>query len=502
MKIFNAETTRRIDQYTIDNEPISSLALMDRAAGKCADWICRNVSSKKNISILCGSGNNGGDGLVMAYLLSLCNYKVDVFLVHSSTKVSDDTAENLRRLKNQNIANIIKLDSAAALSSALPDTVWVDALFGSGLNRPIEGLAAEVIAAVNKAEGLKVAIDIPSGLYAEDNSKSSDVIFRADYTLTFQFPFLSFLLPESENYIGQWKVLDIGLHTQALASFETCYHITQKADVQSLLHTRKSFSHKGIFGHALIIAGSKGMAGAAVLAARACLRSGVGLCTVHSSGANLNILQTSVPESMCSADAHNEYITQLPDLSPYRAIAIGPGLRQQPATALVLQQLLQQAPCPLVIDADALNLLSVNPLLMEYLPANSILTPHPGEFDRLFGASGNAYSRLQKAMQKAQQYRVYIILKGAYTAIVTPQGVCYFNTTGNAGMATGGSGDVLTGIVVSLLAQAYEPLHACLLGVFLHGLSGDIAAKRLSQEAMLASDIVECLGKAFKRLSE
>ena len=297
------------------------------------------------------------------------------------------------------------------------------------------------------------------------------------------------------------KLPDQNLHPLIQSEIENIFFSVEKSDIASLIPIRNRFAHKGDFGHALLIAGSHGKTGAAVLAARACLRSGTGLLTVHIPACSEIILQTAIPEAMIETDAKQEHITHLESVAKYNAIGIGPGIGCNEKTSEVLLQLFEKANQPLVLDADAINLIARNEQLQRALPANSILTPHPGEFDRLAGISKNAYERLQKACQWTVQYKSYIVLKGANTAICTPDKNCYFNPTGNPGMATAGSGDVLTGIILGLLAQSYSPLNASLAGVFLHGLAGDIAANEKSQESLIASDIIENLGCAFKKIN-
>ena len=282
---------------------------------------------------------------------------------------------------------------------------------------------------------------------------------------------------------------------------EIHYFSVESSDIASIIPQRDTFAHKGTFGHALLIAGSRGKTGAAVLAAKACLRSGAGLLTAHIPACGELILQTAIPEAMIDIDEEQDFITHLEELSKYNSIGIGPGIGCNEKTAGVLLQLFKNATQPLVLDADAINLIAQDKQLQQALPVNSILTPHAGEFDRLAGTSENAYERLKKACQWAVQHQCYIVLKGAYTAICTPNKKCCFNSTGNPGMATAGSGDVLTGIILGLLAQSYSPLNASLAGVFLHGLAGDIAANEKSQESLIASDIIENLGLAFKKIN-
>ncbi|MBC8005821.1 MAG: NAD(P)H-hydrate dehydratase, partial [Verrucomicrobia bacterium] len=384
----------------------------------------------------------------------------------------------------------------------IPSNVLIiDGLYGSGLTRPLAGLAAQIITAINNSKAKVISIDIPSGLLGEDNSENDlSAVIRADYTLTFQFPKISFLFPENHPFTGQWEVLPIGLSADAMD--QTSIHLTYltKEFIVGKIKKRDKFSHKGTFGHALLIAGSYGKMGAAVLAARACLRSGVGLLTAHIPRLGYEIIQISVPEAMTSMDESEVVFTSLPDISVFSAIGIGPGLDKKTATKEALMELLYAKPGKMVLDADALNILAESKSDIGLLSENAILTPHPKEFERLIGTSSNSYERLQLQLQFSAQYKAIVLCKGAHSSITFPDGRVFFNSSGNAGMATGGSGDVLTGIILGLLAQNYSAEDAALIAVYLHGLAGDLAAARLGQQAMIASDIIDQMGKAFMLL--
>ena len=500
MKIVSALQRRLIDTYTIENEPVLSLILMERAANECFRWIVSRFDKSSLVFILVGKGNNGGDGLALARMLAEVDFKVVVLIPISKAPFSPDAQKNISLLQEQKKVSITYVNVVADIPQMPENAVCIDALFGSGLNRPIVGLLADCIHKLNSVEATKIAIDIPSGLSDEQGVVPDSAVFKADYTLTFEFPFLSFFFADNEQYVGEWHLLSIGLHPLAILNTDSTYKFVKEEDIKSLLRPRSKFSHKGTFGHVLLIAGSKGMAGASVLAARACLHSGVGMLTVHGPSINYQVLQTAVPEAMFSVDADENYFSQLPDIQKYSAVAVGPGLGKHIHSVDAFSLLIETCSKPLVIDADGLNILSINKSLLKKLPADTIITPHPGEFDRLAGASESGVERLQKAIEFARKYAIYIVLKGAYTATITPGGLCYFNSTGNPGMATAGSGDVLTGIIVGLLAQKQTPLNACLLGVYIHGLSGDIAARNFSQQALTATSIVENIGNAYKVL--
>ena len=347
-----------------------------------------------------------------------------------------------------------------------------------------------------------VSIDIPSGLMGEDNTGNiPENIIQANFTLTFQFPKLSFFFAENGKYIGVWEVLPIRLHPDGIALTQTDFLFIEKEEIQQIIQKRSRFGHKGSFGHALLIAGSFGKMGAAVLASKACLRAGAGLLTTHIPHFGYSIIQTAVPEAMASVDQHDSIFTEFPDLSQFSAVGVGPGINQKTNTKRALKELIEKSKLPLVIDADALNILAENKTWLEKLPENSILTPHPGEFKRLAGESANAYENIQKQIEFSKKYKVIVVLKGAFTSVSTPDGRLFFNSSGNPGMATAGSGDVLTGIILGLLAQGNSPENAALAGVYLHGLAGDLAAQKNSEYSLVAGDIVKFLGKAFLSLN-
>jgi NAD(P)H-hydrate epimerase len=466
---------------------------MERAATKCFDWIIKNYSSETEFAIFCGVGNNGGDGLVIARLLKQANYKVTVYIVEFSDNYSPDFKTNLERLENVEV-NYLNQDKYRFVLR--PNVVVVDAIFGSGLTRSIDGFITEIVHQINKEE--IVAIDLPSGLFAEDNRENNfDNIVKAKTTLTFQQPKLAMLFPQNYFFVGEWIVLPIGLHQGFIEGLHTTSYVTIITDIKKILKPRAKFSHKGTFGHALLIAGSKGKMGAAILSAKACLRAGVGLLTVHIPTKGLEIMQTALPEAMCRTSDENDFIADVPELSAYNAIGIGPGLGMEKQTQNAFKLLIQNANFPLVIDADALNILSENKTWLAFLPQESILTPHPKEFERLVGKWDSDEERLELLQQFAIKHQVIVVLKGANTSIALPSGNIYFNSTGNVGMATAGSGDVLTGIITSLLAQRYLPSEAAILGVYLHGLAGDIAKENLTEFGIIASDIIDALPKAY-----
>lgn len=485
-KILTVSQTQAADAYTIANEPISSLQLMERASEAFVASILPKLRKNQKIAILCGTGNNGGDGLAVARILQKKGFSIKCFLIKASQTVSADCATNLEKFSKVEI-----IETEAGLPDFSGFDIIIDALFGSGLSRPITGLMSGVISGVNNSNKLVYSIDIPSGLYC-DNLPDSAFIIKSDLTVSFQRPKLVFFFPESGGYVNEWLIAEIGLDEDFIQSRPSDYFILDQG-ISKLAKERQRYSHKGTYGHSLIIAGSYGKMGAAVLSCKACLRSGVGLLTTYVPKSGYEIMQISVPEAMCLTDNQETHVSSLPDLSVYNSVGIGPGIGEEGETQLLLEGLLKQAKQPLVIDADALNILATNKELLKKLPQNTILTPHPKEFERLVGAWNNSIERLEKQKDFSKKYQCIVVLKDAFTSISDMDGKVYFNTSGNAGMATGGSGDVLTGIITGLLAQGYPSIQAALIGVYFHGKAGDDAAKKKGMNALLASDIVDCL---------
>lgn len=503
MKIFTSEQVRQIDKYTIENEPIASIDLMERAAQQITGWLTDHYDQRYSFTVFSGPGNNGGDGLAVARMLLQQFYSVTIYMIRISEQLSPDAKINYDRLKKMDNIEIINIRDHDQMPVLSENEIIVDAIFGSGLSRPSDGLTARIIKHLNSLPNTRISIDIPSGLFGEDNScNQPENIINADFTLTLQFLPLSFFFAENEQYTGNWEALPIGLAKNAIQEIYSPYNYVLSSDISVLLKKRKRFSHKGTYGNVLLIAGSYGMMGAAVLSARAALRAGSGLVTVHLPGFGYQIVQTAVPEALISMDASDVIFSGIPELAGFNAVGIGPGLGSMINTQQALLDLLKKVKVPLVIDADGLNILSANKEWLNLLPAGTILTPHPKEFDRLAGESGTGYDRNQRQIGFAQKYNVIVVLKGAYTSIALPDGSCYFNSTGNSGMATAGSGDVLTGIILSLLGQGYIPAHAALVGVYLHGLAGDLAAKEGSEESVIAGDIIENIGRAYRTARE
>ena len=503
MKLLTSTQLKELDKYTIVHEPIASIDLMERAAIALTDAIIRRWDKSFKMVAFAGPGNNGGDALAVARMLSQKGYHVEVYLFNTQGKLSEECQTNLGRLKTCGSIYFTEISTHFDPPALSEKHIIIDGLFGSGLNKPLNGGFAAVVKYINASKAQVVAIDIPSGLMGEDNTYNiRQNIVHADLTLSIQLPKLSFLFPENEDIVGEWELLDIGLKQSYIDAATTPFSIIREEEVSPLIKPRKRFAHKGSFGHGLLIAGSYGMAGASILSAKACLRSGIGLLTVHTPIHNHDLLQITVPEAIVQTDIHERYFAQPTDLSKYKAVAIGPGLGQDEDTALAMMEQIQGSTLPIILDADAINILSTHRNWLSRIPKRCILTPHLGELERLIGKCMDTYERLIKVKELAIYLQSYIIVKGAWTAIVTPEGNYHFNPTGNPGMATAGSGDVLTGILLALTAQGYDQEDACKLGVYIHGLAGNIAAEEMTEISMTASDIIHALPSAWKKICQ
>lgn len=501
MKVLDAEQIRAWDQYTIQHEPIASIDLMERAAVKCVEWLEDNNWFVYAFSIFCGKGNNGGDGLAIARMLAERGCGVAVNILEFGHKGTEDFQANLAKLHQYPSVSIHFIQDETNFHPLPKENVVIDALFGSGLTRPLEGITARLVEHINNSNCTIIAIDIPSGMAVDQSSKGHTII-KANHTLSFQCYKPAFLVAENAAFIGKVVILDIGLLPDFLPMVEAKFEVIDRSMITALYKPRNRFAHKGNFGHALLVAGSYGKIGAAVLSAKACLRSGVGLLTCFVPKCGYEILQTAIPEAMVMTDINSSMMTKIDHgISGYDAVGLGPGLGTASETRAAIKELVSSYKKPIVVDADGLNGLAMEKPLAT-LPPGSIMTPHPKEFERLFGECKNDFERIDKAINNAKLLNCLIVLKGHHTFIALPSGKGYFNCTGNAGMATAGSGDALTGILVGLLAQGYSSEEASILGVYLHGLAGDFAAEELSEEAIIAGDIITFLGKAFKQIQE
>lgn len=505
MKLFTRNQIQELDTYTIEHEPIKAVDLMERAAKAITRVITERWDQRMKVVVFAGPGNNGGDALAVARLLSEQGYGTSVYLFNIHDKLSDECAANKQRLLNQKrVSSFMEITTNFDPPTLDGDTLIVDGLFGVGLNKPLAGGFASLVKYINQSPAKVVSIDIPSGLMTEDNTYNVRAnIIKADLTLTIGNKKLSMMLADNQPYLGELQVLDIRLSKEYIEKTETQYSVLEAADLRPLLRGRDDFAHKGQMGNALLIAGSYGMAGAGILAARACLRAGAGRLAVRVPKRNYGIMQVSVPEAVLLIDHEETYFANPVDTEDFDAVGIGPGLGTQENTAIAIISQLRRTQCPVVIDADALNILSNHRAWLMQLPKGIIMTPHPKELDRLTGnVSNGCYERLSKAQELAEKIQGYVLLKGHNSALCMPGGKTIFNSTGNAGMATAGCGDVLTGIITALCARGYKQQEACMLGMYLHGLAGDLAANKLGQESLTASDVIDFLPQAFKELTE
>ena len=504
MKIFTRAQIQELDNYTIEHEPIKSIDLMERSARVLTRAITERWPKSVPVVVFAGPGNNGGDALAVARMLMEQDYQVQTYLFNITGHLSADCAENKQRLSDKKgLPLYIEVKQEFDPPRLEKGMLVVDGLFGSGLNKPLAGGFASLVKYINASQAEVVSIDVPSGLMTEDNTYNvSTNIVKATQTLTLGQLKLSFLFAENQTYVGELRILDINLSKEGIAKMEAHYTFLEEENVRALYRPRHPFAHKGQMGRALVIAGCYGMAGAAILTTKACLRAGAGKVTVHSPKRNVPILQTAVPEAVLSIDREETIFTEGVATEDFNAVGVGPGLGTSEQTAITLIAQLRRTQCPLVVDADALNILANRRAWLQQLPKGIILTPHPKELDRMEGKCVDSYERLTKARELAERLQGYVILKGHHTAICMPDGHVVFNSTGNAGMATAGSGDVLTGIITALLARGYERPAACMLGVYLHGLAGDLAAAELGEESLMASDIINYLPKAFLRIQK
>lgn len=502
MKIFETEQIRNIDRYTIDVEGISPQELIRRVAEGVVDEILSRWSPSKPTMVFAGAGNNGADALIVAKLLIEAGFRPHVVLIN----VKGDSLSRDCRLAKQELLSVgpvsmTEITHKADIPPLTPDYLVIDGLFGSGLHNPLEGGYMALARYINESGATVVSIDVPSGLFGDWNTRVlSQNVVHAHLTLTVQFPRLAFFFAENAPMIGKWKAIDIGLSRKAVDETATKFYYIEKDDVKAVLRSRPLFCSKADFGHALLIAGCYGMMGAAVLAAKSALRAGVGKLTVHSARWGFEVLQSAVPEALFSPDKNEILISDMSTRFSPNAIGVGPGIGTNDATRGALEILIKTSKHPLVLDADALNIISRNPSLIEHIPPGSVLTPHAAEFDRIFGLFNSEEKRLLKALEVSHKYKLIIVLKGHNSATVRPDGKVFFNSSGTPALATAGSGDVLTGIITSLLAQGYKPEAAATAGVYIHGVAGELAAASEGEYGTIASDIAANVGKAIKMI--
>lgn len=495
MKLFSAEQIYAADKFTIKKQKITSDELMERSAVQIFNWMhLRMQGAQVKIHIFCGIGNNGGDGIALARHLQEHGYNIAVNVVNYSTKRSKDFLINLDRLKDRKIWPNF-MDSDDELPIIGPDDIIVDAIFGIGLNRTPDDWVINLISHLHTSKAFILSVDIPSGLYTDRVPEHKDAVVKANFVLSFQAPKLVFFLPETGVFVNQWEVLDIGLDAEYLTQTETSFELIGKNEVLPMYVPREKFSHKGNFGHALIIGGSYGKIGAAKLGSSAALKIGSGMVTTYIPKCGYEVLQSSLPEAMVITNGENAIGNIAFDIIP-SVIGIGMGMGQSPETMKAFTKFIKENKVPLVIDADGLNMLSTNKKLLSSLPKQTVLTPHAKELERLVGAWKNDFDKLKKVHEFSTKFDCIVVIKGA-NSITIYKDKGFINTTGNPGMATAGSGDVLAGIVTGMIAQGYEPLQAAIFGVYLHGKSADLCIESTSYQSLIASDIIDGLGKSY-----
>lgn len=503
MKLFKKAGIKNIEQETMLLQSISELELMERAATEIAAEIQTRWDKNYCIHAFAGSGNNGGDALATARILAKKGYNVKAYVINPKDSLSPACEENKNRLRQETTVDIEEIIQSFNPPRLTINDVVIDGIFGIGINKPLVGGYAAIIKYLNASSAKIVSIDLPSGMMTESNfANNRQAIVNADVTITVCQPKIAMLLAENQKHIGELVSIDIGFAQEAVAREGTNFFLTEHKDIASLIKKRDRFAHKGTFGHGLLIAGSKGMAGATVLSSKACMRSGIGLLTVCTTECNRDIQQMCVPEAMVETTGNTTHISSTPSTTKYEAMAIGVGLKQHEETEQATIRAIATADCPIVIDADAINIVSRAIEVIYNTNQEGIITPHIKEFERLVGEFTDSYDRIEKAMDIARETNKHIIIKGANTAVITPKGNCYFNSTGNAGMATAGSGDVLTGILLALLAQGYNCEDSARIGVYVHGLAGDMAKEHVGETALIASDIIDHLPYAWKQLSK
>jgi hypothetical protein len=502
MKIFTTDGIKRIDEATVESENISSLDLMERAASAVAYEIVSRWRPSKRIVIFAGPGNNGGDALAVARILLEQGYAPEVYLFNiKSSHLSRCCSVNCDRLKEMGAPHFIEVVDTFTPPELGPGDVVIDGLFGSGLRSPLTGGYSALVQYINESKAFVVAIDMPSGLFGEWNMGADHRnIIQAKITLAFQFKRLSFFFAENATFVGEVKVLDLEMNQEAIDKTLTDFYLIERDDVKRVLKPHHPFINKYNNGTVFIVAGSYGMMGAAILAARGASRAGAGLVTVHAPRCGYVPLSTGVPEVLFEADRNEIFTTSIELHHKYSVVALGPGMGTSEETIDAVDSFLKSYRMPCILDADALNCIASRPILLRSIPKGSILTPHNAEFDRLFGLHHSDEERLKKAIDVSKLYEITIVIKGHYSMIVRPDGKVYINSSGNAGMATAGSGDTLTGVIAALIAQGYAPDWGVVMGVYIHGLAGDIAVEEQGTHGLIAPDIANAVGKAIHSL--
>ena len=499
MKIFTNDQIRSIEKYTIENEGVTSDELIERAAAAITCEIMSRWRQSKNVWVIAGQGNNGADALAVARMLLEQGYNVQVLLFNVFGRLSEGCIHSRKRLLDAGNVNFTEVTGDFNPPFISPDSLVIDGLFGSGLREPLTGGFRSFVDYINESKATIVSIDVPSGLMAEWNEDTlRRNVIHAHLTLSLQFPRVAFFIADNAEFLGEWKVLDIELSQQETRNTQSRFFLLEKNDAKRVLRHRSRFSSKADYGSAMIVAGSYGMLGAAQMCARGALRAGVGKLTLHIPRCGFTVMQSKVPEAMVQVDRNDGGITEINLRHKYDAVALGPGMGTHDLTVRAVETFVNHAEKPLLLDADALNCIAERPTILNTIPPMSVLTPHAGEFDRLFGEHNCMEARIKTAVEKAAYYDIIILLKGYYTTVVRPDGRILFSCSGGPALATPGSGDVLTGVIAALLAQGYSPDIAATLGAFIHGYAGELAAETHGEYGVLATDIADCVGTAIR----
>ncbi|MGB3591071.1 MAG: NAD(P)H-hydrate dehydratase [Nonlabens sp.] len=500
MKILSADQLSQADASTIEKQQISSIDLMERVATLVFNKIHERLNGAPvPIKVFCGIGKNGGDGLAIARHLIQHGYHVKVFITNCSKSRSPEFLKNYDRIKNVTKDWPVLLSCEEDFPVITEKDFIIDAIFGTGINRPITGWMVGLFEYLNNIPAFTAAIDMPSGLYANQPLENARAVLKADHTFTFQTPKLAFFLPHTGEYVGSFEVINIGLDPEFLSQVKPLAQMINREAAQNMYRARKSFTHKGNYGHVICAGGSLGKMGSIALAAGAAVNSGAGKVTAYIPKHGNLMLQSTVIEAMTVLDPE-EYFLSTFDIEikdPVISIGCGLGLARDSYSAFAKALSYQQK--PMVIDADAIHMLAEDKDLLDKVPNGSILTPHDGELVGLLGTWKNDYERLEKAKKFTIKHDLILVLKGAYTITVIGEGL-YVNDSGNPGMATGGSGDVLTGMIASFMAQGYDTLTATAFAIYIHGASADLAAQTYAHEGVKASIISSFVGPAILNL--
>lgn len=496
MKILSAKQLYQAHEETISKQQISELELLERAGTQVFNWMhLRMQGAQVKIHIFNGIGNNGGVGLVLARHLLEHGYNVANYVVNYSKKRTNGFLKNYDRVKSLKQWPVLLTDAEEFPTNISPDDIIVDAIFGIGLNRDPGTLANQLFAHLNTSKAFKLAIDIPSGLYSNKAPDNTEHVLYVNYTLSFQSPKMAFFLPETAKYSEQWEVLDIGLDKEFIQEVEATQLIS-KNEVLPMYQMREKFANKFTYGHSLIIGGSYGKMGSVHLASKAALVSGCGLVTAYIPECGYNVLQSSFPEAMVQTVNSEKTLTEITPEGHFTVAGIGIGMGTSTEANIALTTFLKLNKLPLVVDADALNIISENKELLNFLPELAILTPHKKELERLIGNWEDDFDMLKKIQLFSSDNNCIIVVKDAITITVYKDEV-FVNTSGNPALATAGAGDVLTGIITGLVAQGYEALQAAIFGVYLHGKTADVAVEKMGYQSFIASDAIENIAGAY-----